>query len=1502
MSDFPSKPNKEDSVELKGGWKKPQSPGGWRVPEKTEKPATGWRVPTLPTTLEAEPETEGQWHLPRPEDTSYTAEDVSEVLGVAERPKDAIDPIDLLAEAVSGAAGEQQAEAPATAEQPLSPEDMMASVSEAKEKEAPPAPQPARPRTTTPEDLLTMALEADQGALEALDEDEDDGFSMSELIALASLVGEEPKADVTQAESDLTAASVIPLEGDAEETQIDYAALSNAERALLQATDVMPQAADLEEVAPADAAEYARRQLEKLAQEEQPAQQAASAQAEQIDAAEYARRQLAQLGVEGAEPPTADASAVDPAEYARRQLAQLGAEPAREGDFTPLPQQTEPLDPELAVLANKFRETEQQVRILRDMYRAGQITRDDLQTRLRQHMILDNNQTWWMMGVETDTWYKFENNEWVAAVPPALAAQKRAGTPPTVTSELDPNQVIQGSLPYLPSERLQEASQGQTDYVTPYEQIPLDENNMPLPRQVDEYDPNYTVVNPNAAFGQVRSHEAPTLQSNITVPTPAQSAPTVLAQPVQYGAAEEYDAVQAPYQAEAEPPDYDLERAQEAPFYEDVARRRQQQTIRTIILVGVVLLGLTFIAATVFVVGALAWYNGIVQEWEPQIVALQNFEPAFQTARILDARGDLIAELNSQEGGARIKVDLQEIAPELIYAVIAIENERFYSDPGWDIVAISRAFFQNLTAGEITSGGSTITQQIARNLVLQNTETTAERKIQEIVIAGEIAKRYPKNDILELYLNEIYFGNQAYGVEAAAEFYFNKHASDVTLAEAALLAGLIQSPAVYDPVVNRQAAFERMRVVLEQIAELGCLQFEHDPYTQERFCIPSSQIYTASGEFTPEMAVQISFVEGRPYLPREFEVQYPHFISFVQAQVENFFGPGEMFRRGFVIRTTLVPQIQDTAENALRARLSQLVNTGVNTGAIMVTDPNTGAIRAMVGSPDFNNPDIDGQVNNVLTPQQPGSAIKPISYAAAFEGVDRNGNGRLEYDEYYTPATILWDVPTSYPQFNYSPVNFDRTFRGPVPARYALANSYNVPAVKVYDFIGNDKFRTVAERMGLRFAPETQFTLATGVGATDVRLYDMMAAYGTLATLGRYVPLYAIESVTDSEGRVVEIPARQAPTQVIPAEIAYLITNILSDDNARAAAFGRNSALTLPGWPQRDAVAAKTGTTNDNRDLWTMGYTRTAVVGVWMGRHDNRETVAQGGFIAAAPVWNQVMQAAVLGVQPQAYAPTANIIALQICADTGTLTFEGCPVTSTEIFSASHPPPPADQSFVQTVAVDTWTQLRANEFCPDNIETRVVADIRDQSAITWINNTAQGQAWARRLGLPLPMQPPPSGACELGTTIPTARIIDPFENKTVEGVISITGQVAASPQEFSRYQLEYADVNAPTTFRLIGEAHTEQQPNAGSVLGTWDTRTVPNGTYILRLAVFSNSGGYLYRTVRINVNNVAPTPVPTVPPAPTFAPPAEITPIPFDTLPAQTVPTGPTPTVDVPSL
>jgi membrane peptidoglycan carboxypeptidase len=740
------------------------------------------------------------------------------------------------------------------------------------------------------------------------------------------------------------------------------------------------------------------------------------------------------------------------------------------------------------------------------------------------------------------------------------------------------------------------------------------------------------------------------------------------------------------------------------------------------------------------------------------------------------------------------------------------------------------------------------------------------------------------------------------------------------MAESALMAGLIQLPATYDPVVNREESFARLDDVVSQMLDVNCLQFQHGNWpSQGPFCINESITVNDPGLGTQPLIrlddqgkvnsgialLQMAAVQVAEYRPREITVRYPHFVNLVQSQLEQQFDAAEIFRRGFTIHTTLLPHIQDAAEDALTRGMSRLQNTGVNTGSIVVTDPNTGAVRAMVGSPDFANDEIDGQVNGALTFQQPGSSIKLVVYTAALEGVDRNGDGRLSSDEYLTPASILWDVPTTYPTIPpYTPVNFDRRFHGPISVRSALQNSYNVAAVKAFDFIGPEKFTDVASRLGLRFAEGAEVGLASALGANDVLLIDMMKAYGTLANGGQSIPLIVIEQVTekanDGSERLVTLPERPQAQQVISPQVAYLMQSILSDDTARAEAFGTNSALTLPGFPTRDWVAVKTGTSNGSRDLWTMGFTRNFVVGVWLGTVDNSETFGASGFTAAAPVWQEVMNAAMARVPGDARGPFRNpggLVAPEVCGDTGTLADANCITRKAELVIQSQMPPPADQAFVQTIEVDTWTQLRSNEFCPESTEVKTFANIGDPTAVSWLNNTGEGRAFAGRIGLPIPMENAPVAACELGTVRPTARIIQPFGNQTITGTVPVTGQVTAP--DFNRYQLEYASVQAPDNFQIIGDFSTTQQPNAGSVLGQWDTTTVPNGTYIVRLMAFSNSGGWVQHAVQpVNINNAQPTPVPVIQPTPAGI----STPLPFDpvgtpTLASQVLPLA-TPTLD----
>ncbi|MBL8162441.1 MAG: penicillin-binding protein, partial [Anaerolineae bacterium] len=882
----------------------------------------------------------------------------------------------------------------------------------------------------------------------------------------------------------------------------------------------------------------------------------------------------------------------------------------------------------------------------------------------------------------------------------------------------------------------------------------------------------------------------------------------------------------------------------------------------------------------------LTQYNGIAGEYTAQIAALANYQPAFQTAKVLDVNGNLIAEINSQDAGARTNVPLERISPFMIHAVVALENERFFEDPGWDWIAIGRAFLQNLSAGAVESGASTITQQIAEQLILRQPTTTPDLKLREIIIASQIAQQYTKQEILELYLNEIFFGNQSYGVEAASQFYFNVSANDLNMPQAALLAGMISSPVQYNPVrlsgedqiaydSRRTLTFQRMEFVMQRMQEVGCLTFQTGG---QPFCVDAG--------VARQQAINLATVKAARYLPRSVRFKYPHFVQFVVDRVNELYPGGEMFRLGFVIRTTLNPAVQDAAEAALDDTMSRLITTRVNTGSVMVTDPRNGAIRAMVGSPDFANEDIRGQVNGALTFQQPGSSIKPIVYTGALEGVDSNGDGRPEY---LTAASILWDVLTTFPNTNppYTPVNYDGQFRGPVAVRAALQNSYNIPAIKVYQFIGETKFRDVANRVGLVFPQNAVFGLPTGIGATEVTLYSMMQAYGTLANSGVRAPLYAIESITDASGNAVPIPGREAQ-QVVQPQVAYLMSNILSDDQARGPAFGINGPLTINGLPTSGVVAAKTGTTDGARDLWTMGYTRNAVVGVWLGRPDDQPTlVTDGGYGSAAPLWNRVMSAVLNTMsRPEQFGIPPGVIAQQICPDTGTLPPANCPSSlRNELFIEGLPAPSADNAFVRQVTIDTWTGLLGNNFCPDNQQAATVININDPSAVTFLNSAA-GQAIARRLGITAStIANPPTAACDLNTEVPIARIIAPTDNSTVSGVVQITG--AAQATSFNRFELWYAPENNPAAATAIGGAVTT--PQTSGLLGQWDTSGL-NGRYILYLRMFSSNayGGNLERRAVVNVvNTQPPTATPLVFPT-TIAPTANVpfgptsTPIPFD--------------------
>lgn len=1432
-----------------GGWQQPTTPGAWRNPDtpaqssgwQTATPAQqpettssrqGWRVPTLPRELDSQPTDAGGWHLPKPEDTRFSSEDVSEVTLEPE----ATPPAESLPFEPVAATGEPEAVADGAADPPV--EEAQAAVEEAF------LPFDDDTMGASPasfDEALEDALAAEADTLDDEDDEDEEGFSMSELVALASLADEEVSQAATPVET----------------------------------SD--------EDLAVTDPEEYARRELERLAQQAEadiPVDLGEDL-SQDATAAFSATEQLSPTATDPNAQPVADEAAADagagdavaqdPAEIARQQIERLTGGGA---DFAPIAQATTPAQPAVALtpeqeeLAQRFENTQNRVQDLRVQYQNGQMSRDDLQNELRQLMVLDGDQVWWMMGVETDTWYKFDNNEWVTDTPEVLQLKQQAEASQAAAAQ-------QTAVPGI------DTAQG----VTP---PPGSDDYMPLPKQVPINDPEGTVPSTGGMFlgdeaAGVSFEDAiggeQTVQSagfNEAATVPAGGYDDDLLDPDSYVSVESADG--AVYDPTA-PPDYDAVE-DVAPSFEDAQKRQQQELARRLLLIALVILGLFFLVGAGVVLVGVSQYNEIIGPFEEDIAALESFESPFQTVRILDAEGNQIAELTSPDGGARDRVTLDQISPEMIFAVVALENERFYVDAGWDPIAVARALTQNLIAGEVESGASTITQQLARNLILQDSSVTPERKLQEILIAQEISRQYDKNTILEIYLNEIFFGNQSYGVQAAADFYFDKDASELNVGESALLTGLIAAPATFDPVVNPESAFERMDDVLVQMRRVECLQFQHEPFISEPFCVGDDQIRLQSGEVVGgNVLVEKAQMQIRQFSPREFDVEYPHFVNFVQAQVEQAFGTSEMYRRGFVIRTTLVPRIQDAAEIALERQVEALAGQGVNTGAVLVVNPATGAIRAMVGSPDFENEEIDGQVNNTLTFQQPGSAIKPVLYTAALEGIDTD-QGR----QFMTPATIIWDVPTTFPTTPpYSPVNFDGRFHGPVPLRNALQNSYNVPAVKVMDFIGISSFTSMSQRLGLNFADGATPTLASALGATDVRLYDLVQAYGVIANDGQLTRLYAIEEITDSDGTAIPINRRE-PEQVISPQVAYLMQNILSDDLARADQFGTGSGLTIQGLPTAGFVAAKTGTSDGSRDLWTVGFTSNIVTGVWLGTVNDTETTVQAGSLAATPLWNAIMRVALQGTQPEAFSPpSSGVVTVQVCSNTGEL-FDGTEscVPSNEIIIQGQQPP--TDGFVQQLQIDSWTGLRGGSTCQDTLITRTFVDIDDAAAVDWLQNTASGQRWAQQLGLPNNLVRPPSQTCDSIAQRPNIQITQPTTGQNLIGQVDVIGAVLAP--NFASYTVELGEVTDPNrppdNFEIVNGPVTNQS-NAGSVLWAWDTTTVDNGVYVIRLRANSANNGFVTQEVQVGVNNPIPTATPTPSPTPTIEPIEEIDPLPFDT-------------------
>lgn len=647
------------------------------------------------------------------------------------------------------------------------------------------------------------------------------------------------------------------------------------------------------------------------------------------------------------------------------------------------------------------------------------------------------------------------------------------------------------------------------------------------------------------------------------------------------------------------------------------------------------------------------------------------------STQIFDRNGQLLYEIYTDTH--RTPVKLASLPAYVSQASIAIEDQDFYHHFGFSLQGMLRASKNTLFKNKL-QGGSTITQQLVKTTLL-TPERTVKRKIREAVLTLATEIIYSKTHILELYLNHIPYGGTAYGIEAAAQKFFNKPAKDLNLSEAALLAGLPQAPSRYSPFSNPEQAKARQYEVLRRMAEDGYIK---------------------------EAEVDQAFAAPLNYAPPATNIKAPHFVFYIKDLIEQKYGLQAVERGGLRVITSLDLGLQEYAQSSVSAEIEGLTKYRVSNGAALVTSPQTGEVLAMVGSKDYFATEEDGQVNLTTRLRQPGSSIKPLNYVTALQ------TKKLH------PGSMLLDIPTCFGvpgQPPYCPKNYDGSFHGPVQFRYALANSYNIPAVKILALNGLETMIATASAMGITtFTDPSRYGLSLTLGGGEVLMIDMATAFGTLANQGVKVPLHPILKITDYQGAVLEEynpetnreaikffydesnpnsntlgVERNGLTRVLNREPSWLIGNILSDNSARTAAFGPSSKLVI----KNKHVSVKTGTTNDLRDNWTIGYTPQFVVLSWVGNNDNSpmNPYVVSGVTGATPIWNSLMTHLLQNVEADAtkQPEPPNIENVAVCNLTGTLPAGDNPCESRQEYVWSESLPKAAAAIKKNIWINKAT-------------------------------------------------------------------------------------------------------------------------------------------------------------------------------------------------------------------
>lgn len=792
-----------------------------------------------------------------------------------------------------------------------------------------------------------------------------------------------------------------------------------------------------------------------------------------------------------------------------------------------------------------------------------------------------------------------------------------------------------------------------------------------------------------------------------------------------------------------------------------------------------------------------AWYAKDL----PTPGKIQNRYP-IESSQILDRNGKILYDVHGEQKRTVIK---SEEIPEIVkQATVAAEDKHFYNHMGIDVSGIMRAFYNNITGKYgYTSGGSTITQQYVKNALL-SPKKTMDRKIKELILSLEIEAMYSKDEILTFYLNEIPYGSNAYGIESASETYYSKPAKDLTLDEAAVLASLPQAPTYYSPYgQNPEKLKARRNYVLSRMLEDKYITEEQEKEAREK-----------------EIAVA----------DRKENIIAPHFVMFVKQKLVEMYGDKMVEEGGLKVTTTLDLDKQKIAEEAIiHGYEKNLRQYQADNAALISLDPKTGQILAMVGSHDYFDTDNDGQVNVTISQRQPGSSFKPIAYATAFKGT-------------YSPSSVLWDVKTDFG--NYTPENYNKSTSGPVTIRHALANSLNIPAVKILYLAGLNNVLQTAHEMGITTLNDPErYGLALVLGGGEVMPLDMATAFGVFANNGTLAETTAFLKIEDRDGNILkEYQEGKNKKEVLDPQIAYQISSILSDNTARSATFGSNSPLNFGNRP----VAAKTGTTDSFRDAWTNGYTPSLVASVWVGNNDNTPMSGYAdGIVAAAPIFREYMEKALANTPIEQFEKPEGIQTVTVDKLSGKIPTDQSPEKITDIFASWQVPKKYDDIHVKVKICKACDGDKlADENCPESqIEERTYTNLHSEvpDNPNWENPVRYA---AEALGIHI--SKPPTDTCDINSIKPSINISSPTNNNDVTGNFDI---VTNASSNFGIRHVEFLIDNVK-----IG------QTNSSPYNYNYDANNLSSGSHQITAKVTDNHD--LTATHSININVIKDSTVP----------------------------------------